>query len=191
MEQETNIIVDDGIVVPESAALRLERKSGCGTVDGLDEEELADPEELERQVFLKEFGPVLALPRCKGTQWFPAVDSSEGLDWGAFGTVDFQRIRPPFDKAKYKAQKLRQEDLKHAVVMLSIVKERVPGRSKYVVLKYLRMGWISLEDITDENMLTVAKWFLRVRDIRRQVEELEARSRQGQRRSDLDGIPDE
>ena len=50
-------------------------------MDGLDEEELADPEELERQVFLKEFGPVLALPRYKGTPWLPAVDSSDGLDW--------------------------------------------------------------------------------------------------------------
>jgi hypothetical protein len=191
MKQEPSSIVYDGIVVPESALLRIERSGGCGTVDGLEEDELADPEELERQVFLQEFGPVLALPRDRRTGWLPVVDSADGMDWGAFGSIDFQRIRPPFDKARYKAEKLRQEDLKHAVIMLSIVKEHVPGRAKYLVLKYLRMGWIDLEDIADENMRTVAKWFLRVRDLRKQIEDLEARSRRKQLRCEAEVFPDE
>ena len=182
MEQQTKDIVYDGIVVPESALLKIERDHYYGGVQGLDDEELADPDELERQVFLKEFGPVLALPRAKRTHWWPVVDSSEGVDFGAFGSIDFQRLRPEFDRARYKADKLREE-LKHCVIMLSIVKERVPGRAKYLVLKYLRMGWIGLEDIADEDMRSVAKWFLRVRDLQEQIAELEAVSQRHRQRS--------
>ena len=49
--------------------------------------ELADPEELERQVFLDEWGPILALP-CKGSNGVirPAIDE--------FGHVDYRGIFP-------------------------------------------------------------------------------------------------
>jgi hypothetical protein len=51
--------VDD---VPVSPLLAEERMNRYGSVPGLDDEELASPEELERQVFMQEWGPVLRLP---------------------------------------------------------------------------------------------------------------------------------
>ena len=76
--------------VPVSALLSMERKNRYGSVPGLDDEELADPAELEREVVLQEWGPVLSLP-VQGSKSgiVPAVDESGGVDWGAFGTVDF------------------------------------------------------------------------------------------------------
>jgi hypothetical protein len=64
--------------------------------------------------------------------------------------VDFERTRPEFDKARYKADKLR-EKLKDVLIMLGIVKERLPGKAKDLVLKYLRTGIIGLEHITNED----------------------------------------
>ena len=63
MAKETRYMDEEEIEVPPSAALRLDRVSGYGSVEGLDEEELADPVELERQVILKELWPILYLPR--------------------------------------------------------------------------------------------------------------------------------
>jgi len=42
--------------------LRRCKGNRYGSVPGLDDSELADPDELERQVLMQEFGPVLALP---------------------------------------------------------------------------------------------------------------------------------
>ena len=49
-EEETSFVVVDGVVVPESALLQRERGSRYGSVPELPDEELADPEELERQI---------------------------------------------------------------------------------------------------------------------------------------------
>ena len=161
------------MVVPESTVLKLERKNRYGSVPGLDDEELADPDELERQVYREEFEPVLILPRKGSRQGFrPAVDESGGVDWGAFGTVDFDRLKPEFDTVRYKAQKLR-EKLKDVLIMFSIVKERLPGRAKYLVLKYLRMGIIGLEHVTDQDMRALAELDQRARRLRSEIVELE------------------
>lgn len=168
-----NTQTKNSIVVPESVLLRVERDIGYGSVPGLDDDELASPAELERWVMIQEWGPILVLP-VRGQQggFRPEVDESGYIDWGAFGTIDFDRLTPPFDRARYKADKLREE-LKDAVIMLSIVMERVQGNSKYVVLKYLRMGLIDFEHIVDGDMRVVAKWYLRVRRLREQISELE------------------
>jgi len=42
--------------------VKREQANRYGSVEGLDDEELADPEELERQVFAEEWAPILALP---------------------------------------------------------------------------------------------------------------------------------
>ena len=171
MSMET-IETEDNIVVPASVLVKVERHNGCGSVPGLDDDELADPAELERWVIIQEWGPILALPvqrrRCDIR---PEVDESGHLDWGAFGTIDFDRIRPAFDKVRYKMDRLREE-LKDAVIMLSIVSERIPGRSKYMVLKYLRMGVIDIEHIANDDMRAIAKWYLRTRRLGKQIEEL-------------------
>ena len=74
---------DDG---PVSVLLSVQRDNRYGSVPGLDDAELADPLELEREIMLEEWGPVLALPVKGGRNWIgPAVDESGGVDWGAFG----------------------------------------------------------------------------------------------------------
>jgi len=59
VEFEDECEVDD---VPVSPLLSEERRNRYGSVPGLDDEELAEPWELERQAMLQEWGPVLALP---------------------------------------------------------------------------------------------------------------------------------
>jgi len=54
-----DVEIDD---VPVSALLHQDRKNTYGGVPGLDDKELADPEELERVVYLQEWAPILALP---------------------------------------------------------------------------------------------------------------------------------
>ncbi len=171
MSMET-IETENNIVVPASVLVKVERHKGYGSVSGLDDDELADPAELERWVIIQEWGPILALPvqrrRCDIR---PEVNESGQLDWGAFGTIDFDRLRPAFDKVRYKMDRIREE-LKHAVIMLSIVSERIPGRAKYLVLKYLTMGFIDIEHIADDDMRAIAKWYLRTRRLGKQIEEL-------------------
>ena len=172
--------VENGVEVPESALLRLERGNMYGSVVGLDDADLAEPEELERQVVLAELGPVLALPGRPPQQRIrPTIDESGELDWGAFGTVDFDRLRPSFDKVRYKADKLRDQ-LKDVLIMLNIVKERLPGTAKCLVLKCLRMGIIELDHIVDSDMLALAKYCSRAKRLRAEIAPLREVSRQRQ-----------
>ena len=184
MDEEMSV-VHEGVVVPECVLVRRERPSRYGEVAGMDKKELADPEELERHVWRQEFKAVLDLPvEVRRSSIRPEVDESGCLDWGAFGTVDFERTQPAFDKARYKAEKLR-ERLKDVLIMLSIVKARVPGRGKYQVLRCLKMGVLQLEDVRNEDMRALARLWLRARRVRREIVELERKRwerRQGEAR---------
>ena len=109
--------IEDGIEVPESALLRRIPKS-YGHVPGMADSELLEPQELERMVFMHEFGPVLALPvEPRKSVIKPTVDEEGRLDWGAFGTVDFDRYTGGFNKARYKADRLT-EQLKDKLITL-------------------------------------------------------------------------
>jgi hypothetical protein len=67
--------VEQGVVVPESALLRQDLADRYGSVPGIPDPELADPAELERQVYLEALGPVLAIPaRSKGGWIRPALE---------------------------------------------------------------------------------------------------------------------
>ncbi len=170
MENETNMVINEGVVVPESTLLKRERKNRYGSVPGLDDDELADPDELERQVMREEWAPVLALPVQK-RRWgiMPAIDESGGVDWGAFGTVDFERTQPAFDKARYKAERLREE-LKDALIMFSIVADRLPPIRR-LVLQYLRRGVLKFDHIVSEDLLALARLGVRVDRMRREIAE--------------------
>lgn len=158
--------------VPVSALLHEARRNKYGSVPGLDDEELADPEELERQIMLDEWGPILALPvRHESHGVRPAIDEEGQVDWGAFGTVDFSRMRPEFDRTAYKAGKLREE-LRDVLIMLSIVQRRLAGRAKYQVLRYVQMGVIVEEHIVSEDMRAFARLYLRARRMQEQIAEL-------------------
>jgi len=175
-EDETEGTYQD-VVVPESVLLKREQANRYGSVEGLDDDELADPDELERQVFREEWAPILALPEPRRSSIRPAVDETFGLDWGAFATVDFERQSGSFDRARYKAEKER-EQLRDKLIMLSIVSDRLPGKAKYLVLKYLRMGIIELEHIVSDDMLALAKLHLQVRRKKAEIARLYEASQQ-------------
>ena len=149
-----------------------------GSVLGLEDEELANPEELERQVFLDEWGPILALP-CKGSNGVirPAIDEFGHVDWGAFGTVDFARLRPPFDKARYKADRL-QEQLRNDLFMLDMVRERVSPQARGWVRRLALDTEVDLDSIDNPTEWTYAKWLRRVRHLSDEIRELREFSRQ-------------
>jgi hypothetical protein len=169
---EADFVIVDGVVVPESALRRAERRNLYGSVPGLDDEELAEPEELERQVFWQEWGPVLALPaQGKQTASRPEFFDDGGVEFNAFATVDFQRTMPEFDKARYKAEKLR-EKLQEVLIMFGIVKERLP-KVAAMVLKYLRMGVIGEEHVVSEDVLALARLERRVDKLRAEIRALE------------------
>ena len=163
-----------GVVVPESVVVRLKRRDKWGSVPGLDDEELAHPDELERQVLRHEFREVLALPRPPGA-------GEEGLDRSAFGSVDFERTRPGAGTSREKADELR-EQLKSKLIMLAIVKERLPSKAS-LVLKYLRMGIIDLEHIASVDMLAAARLYLQARRLQKELWQLQEASRKRKERA--------
>jgi hypothetical protein len=171
MTSQQACIIEEGIEAPESALLRVERNSGYGGVPGLEDEELASPAELERQVVLAEWGPILALP-CRGSDGGirPVIDESGRLDWGAFGTWDFEWLRGPFDKARYKADKL-QEQLQWALIMFSMVQDRLSVQVRLEVAARIGNG-VDLDDFKDADEHAHARWYLRTRSLRNQIREL-------------------
>ena len=161
MKNETEFETYQGVVVPESALLKVERKNRYGSVPGLEDEELAEPDELERQVIRAEWGPILRLPVEGRKEAFrPDVDE-DGYIVGAFGNADFERLKPPFDKSRYLADKLR-EQRKHVVILFGIVNDRVPGKQKYHVLKSLQAGVIDLQQVSGDDMQQLGRLYLRV-----------------------------
>ena len=157
--------------------IQVERQTGYGSVPGLDDSELADPEEIERQVAIQEWGPILALPVAPRSGFHPTRDEFGHLEWGAFGTVDFARLYGPFDKARYKADKLR-EQLRRTLILLSTASEKLPGNAKYQVLKYLDMGVIDFDHIAnDDHMREVAKRHLQAKRLQQEIRELREYSR--------------
>ena len=165
VEFEDECEVEDA---PVSPLLSEDRKNRYGSVPGLDDEELADPCELERQAFMQDWGPVLRLPvRGSKCPIRPHMDESFGVDFGAFSTMDFSRTMPEFDKLRYKADKL-SENLRDTIIMLGIVSERLP-KAKRQVLKYVRKGIIELEHIESFDMYQLAMYYLRVKRLQTQI----------------------
>ena len=173
----TNLIVYEQVVVPESSLLKRERSNRYGSVPGLDDEELANPDELERCVMRAEWGPVLALPVKDRKGWIQRnIDEDGRIDFGAFATVDFDRHRPSLDKARFKADKLK-EQLRDLVIMISIVNERIEGKAKYKVLKYVKMGIMEVDDISNWDLWHLANFYLRALRLRKEIVELKEASR--------------
>lgn len=182
MNNETNLIVECGIEVPESALLRRERGNWYGSVPGLDDSELADPAELERQVWQQEYGPLLALPvRASRSGIRPEIDENGHVDWGAFGSVDFDRYAGGFDRARYKADKLR-EQRKDVLILLGIVNDRIRTMAKYKVLWYLSNGIIGLEHIVNPDMAALGRLYLRAQRLRQEIDGLRQASERRRRR---------
>jgi hypothetical protein len=79
--EEIKMRIEDGVVVAAPAWNCEEKVNRYGSVPGLEDEELAHPYELERQIIREEFEPVLMLPESKSKDTVrPVVDESFGVD---------------------------------------------------------------------------------------------------------------
>lgn len=179
MRTQEAFIIEDGVEVPESAFLRVERSSrGYGSVPGLEDGELASPAELERQMLLAEWGPILSLPVKKRDSWIrPNIDENGDIDWGAFGTVDFKRIVPEFDKARYKADRL-QEKLRNDLIILDVVRERVKPEARAAIRRLALHTQADLDDIENYAEWAYGRWLRHIRDLSREIRDLRNFSRQ-------------
>ncbi len=180
MDQES-FIVYEGVEVPESPLLKVERKDKYGSVPGLEDEELADPDELERQVLWEQWGPILLLPSPKNEASFRPELDEDGYLVGAFASADFDRIKPVFDKVRYKADKLREE-LKNVLLMFGLVRQRLPRKPVAIVLKDLRLGRIEVDDISNVEMWLLGRYFLRARRLQQEMVRLQEYSQRRRQR---------
>jgi hypothetical protein len=155
--------------------------SKYGSIPDLPDEELADPEELERQVFIKEWGPILELPVRGAPTIKPNIDENGCADWGAFHTWDFERVSPKFDKVGYKLDRLREE-LHDAGIMISIIRRHVPRDKMNKTLELVGIGHLATADIADEDLRGLARFHLRARRILKEIERIQAQRRRRKER---------
>ena len=177
MKQRIRIEVFDGVEVPVSPLLKRERSNRYGSIPDLDDEELIEPAEIDR-VFLREvFGPLLALP-VKGKKGGikPNIDEDGTVEWGAFGTVDFDKY-VEFDKLRYKADKLREE-LFNERIMMEILSERIKDKNKYAIIERVCQGTLDLGEIADFDLYFLAQRYLWAKRKQREIIELEEKSRE-------------
>ena len=177
MDQE-EIEIYDGIVVPATALRQEQRRTRYGNLADLPDEELADPDELERVMYKEQWWPVLSLPQQR---WEcpirPNMDEDGKVDWGAFGTVDFDSYRPQHSKLRYKAEQM-MEQLKDRVNLLRVLSDRIPGLAKYKILRLVLKGGLDTDDIKDFDMWQLAVGYVRAWRLRREIDEMRRKSRQ-------------
>ena len=153
--------------LPVSGAVRVVRRKGYGTVADLEEEGPADIGELQRIVAYEMYGPVIALPGRGGRLGHVVLDANGEIDWEAIGPAGGRRrwARPGVVGP---ADQLRAE-LAHLVGLIGLLPERVPGTAKYLVLKYVRMGILDVEHVTNHELRELVKLEARARQLREQL----------------------
>jgi hypothetical protein len=139
---------------------------------GLMGEYEATQTQLERLAFMMDWGPIMELPvRSNRGRLRPAIDENGQLDWGAFGTVDFERLREPFDVARFKADRL-QEEVRDNRIMLEINAERLSAEARNRILELGRKGMLNLDSIKDCDEWFFARRYLLIRRLRNEICEL-------------------
>ena len=143
------------------------RETGYGSVPDMDDSELAGPGELMRIIALEQWGSILELPvEPVKSHIRPTIDERGNLDWGAFGTVDFDRMFP-FDKSRYVLDLLREE-LRIVLIAFDVLKERLSVDERLEVIRHVDMDKdIDLLENWDQWFL--AKRYLQAKGIRRQI----------------------
>ena len=146
------------------------RDTGYGSVPGLDDDELADPAELLRQIAIEQWGPILEIPVEPVKSFIrPTIDERGNLDWGAFGTIDFERLFP-FDKKQYVIDHLKKR-LQDVLLMFDMVKERLSVEARLEVFEYLKAGK-DIDALKDENRYFWARRYLQVKRIREEIRQI-------------------
>ena len=123
-------------------------------------------------MFQQEFGPVLALPVKANISFIrPEIDENGHIDWGAFGTIDFDRYSGGFNKILYKADKIN-EQFKDLKIMLGIISDRIKTKAKYMVLKYYERGIIELNHIVNTDMQALARKYIQAKKLLQEIKHL-------------------
>ena len=174
MNQEHIWIEEGAEVAPPAWQKPVNR---YGVVPGLEEDELASPAELERAYYQELWGPVLLIP-CKKS-YSPAWDINGSSDYNAFASVDFDRMRPVFDKARYVRDKL-WEEVKDLMIKMKILSERIQDVRKYKVLRLVGKRVIDADDIQDWDMWQLAVMYKRALKIRENIDRLKEQSEKQQ-----------
>lgn len=160
---------------PRFALVRVERDHGYGSVPGLEDEELADPAELERQAMLADWGPILALPvKPVQSRIRPTYNQEGNPDWGAFGTRDYELMYGPVNyvnKPRYKAEKL-DEEVRNAVSMLGMISARLPAETVNALQAKLRDNSLDPDSLDNADEFGFARWYTRIKRLRTEVREL-------------------
>jgi hypothetical protein len=183
MDQKS-FIVYNGIVVPAAALRQQQQNDKYGHIEGLSNEELADPDEIERCILRDELEPVLLLAKPESERFNPAWNFSVDADFDAFASVDFERTCPEFNKARYKADKL-EEERKEVLLTVVMLNERIKSKFKYKLFLQVLKGVIDIDDILNWDMWQFARYCLRAVRLKKQVKELRERSeRERQKKAD-------
>ena len=149
------------------------RDTGYGSVPGLDDDELASPAELLRQIALEQWGLMFEIPVEPVKSFIrPTIDERGNLDWGAFGTIDFDRLFP-FDKKRYIIDQLKKR-LRDVLLMFDMVRERLSAEARFEVLEYLKAGK-DIDNLKDENEFFWARRYLQVKRIREEIRQIRSR----------------
>ena len=151
----------------EIMEVQVLREEGYGSVPDLEDNELADPGELMRIIALEQWGPILELPvRMAGSFIRPTVDERGNLDWGAFGTVDFDNMFP-FNKSRYIVDQLKEE-LRNVLIAFDVLKDHLSVDDRLEVIRHVDMGK-DIDLIENWDKWFLAKRYLQAKRIRRQI----------------------
>jgi len=101
----------------------------------------------------------------------PSVDIDGFVDYGAFDSVDFERLVPSFNKARYKIDKLRDE-VADTVIRLEIISDRIKNPKKYLIMKYLKDGFLDLDDVKDSDMWSMGRMYLRLLRLKKEIKNI-------------------
>jgi hypothetical protein len=165
--------------IPVSGAVRVQRRKGYGTVADLDDEEPADIGELQRMVAWQMYAPLLELPGRHGRSGRIVLDASGEVDWDAIGPAGGRRRRAR-PGVVGRADQLRAE-LAHVVGLIGLLRERVPGTAKYLVLKYVRMGIVDVEHVVSHDLRELVQLEARARGLQDELAALAPRAGQRSR----------
>ena len=147
--------------------VQILKERGYGSVPDMDDDELADPAELMRIITLEQWGPILALPvKPAKSHIRPTVDERGNFDWGAFGSVDFDKMFP-FDKKRYMVELLR-EDLHNVLIAFDVLKEHLSVDQRLEVIRHVDMGK-DIDLIENWDKWFLARRYLQAKGIRRQI----------------------
>lgn len=161
---------------PVSAALQVVRQEGRDTEDDEETEEDDDEislNEVERLLFKEMWGAVLDLPATEDDFFFGGQFADS-----AFNTHDFRRVYGEVDRYGY-ALAMARKERQHCLWMLEMVMEKVQDPAKYIVLRYLKRGWIEVGHTTGE-MFAIAHWWSRLRRAQERIGEI-MKARRGRR----------